>query len=111
MTDSDKPEVVAYRLHALEAKVDTLSTKFDALTVLVQKNLCPQPGACLQIVETVRRLEEIMREHETQLQDLRMKAAQAQASLKTFVAMASAGGTVAGTLIGLLVQWFSKGTS
>jgi hypothetical protein len=102
------PQVVAWRLTALEGKVDSLSAKVDALAAMVQKNLCPQPGACLTVIEGMKRLEAIVQTHEQQLQEVRLTMAKAGASVRTIIAIAGTSGSVLGVGISLLVQWLTK---
>ncbi len=106
--DINDPKVIAYRLHALESKVDSITSKLDSLSLLVTKNLCPNPGACLTVMEGMNRLEAIVQKHETDLQDLKLTMARASASFKTVGIIAGGAGSVFGVVVSAVVSWFTK---
>lgn len=86
--DKDSPQLIAYRLElqekalgAVEAKVDSLHTKFDSFKTDVATKLCPQPGACLQLIDIADRLEKA---HEATIARVE-KLEQAGTETKSFV--------------------------
>lgn len=103
----DDPSVIAWRLGALETKVDQLSAKLDALTETVGKSICPSPGSCVGLLDALKRLESVVGMHETQILDVRMKMEKAGASIRTIVIIAGGAGSVLGVIGSLLVKWVS----
>ena len=107
-SDENNPEVVSWRLSAMEAKVDTLTEKVDALRELVQRNQCPHPGACVAALEGIKRLETIVEKHEVALQAVRTDIATAKAGARALSAGAVALGSVIGAIASLVLQFVSK---
>ena len=109
MTDDiNDPKVIAYRLKTLEAKVDSVTAKLDSLSFLVTKNLCPNPGACVAMTDTIVRLEAIVRQHENDIQEVKLAMARAAASFRTIGVIAGGAGSALGFAISALVSWLTK---
>ena len=67
-TDTEeKPEVVAYRVKIIEAKIDTLAEKFDRFHLEVSSKMCPSPGSCVQLSQVVDRLDKAREEDRQRL--------------------------------------------
>lgn len=75
-TDTEeKPEVVAYRVKVIEAKIDTLAEKFDRFHLEVSSRLCSAPGSCVQLSGVVDRLDKAREEDRQRL--IRLEEGQA----------------------------------
>jgi hypothetical protein len=106
--DEKNPEVVAWRLSAMESKVDALTEKIDSLREIVTKNVCSQPGACVSLMDGLRRLESLVTKHEQDLQAVRLDIEKAKAGAKALTSGAVAIGSVLGAVASLVVQWVVK---
>jgi hypothetical protein len=106
--DEKNPEVVAWRLSAMEGKVDVLTEKVDDLRELVTKNVCSQPSACVPLMDGLRRLESVVTKHEQELQGVRIDIEKAKAGAKVLTSGAVAIGSVLGAGASLIVQWVVK---
>lgn len=97
-TDPEDPRLVAYRLGALEKKVDDLHLKFDSFRDSVAGKLCPNPGACVQLQHIVERLDGQQEKQEARLIDVEKEQREAKSFIKGAVFIAGAVGSVIGLI-------------
>ena len=90
MTDdpNSKPEVVAWRLTALEQKVDSLHVKLDSYRETSAKSMCPQPGLCFGLKEACERLERVSSRHEKEIGDFKTEFAAAKGGARVLIGVA-----------------------
>lgn len=127
-SNSDDPKVVAHRVTALEKLVSEfvheekdrakrIDEKLDALNALLRSAICPQPGACVQLADAVKRLERVVSTQQEQIQAIKIENAASAAahmtamkaaaiSAKSLLVLASASGSAVALVASLLVQWF-----
>jgi hypothetical protein len=106
--DTNDPKVIAWRLSALESKVDALTTKLDSLSLLVTKSLCSNPNSCVVLLESMNKLEEVVKKHEEDIQGIKIQIEKTIAGAKVASAIALGLGSVVGAVISLVVQVYVK---
>lgn len=77
-SDIDNPAIVAYRMTILEGKVDKLHEKFDLFQAQVTGRMCPNPGACIQLLDGVTRMEKLQESHASRLLESEKKQSDLQ---------------------------------
>ena len=102
------PDVVAYRVEAIETKVTAINIKLDELRDLVMQSACPQPGACIGLGDSLKRLESIVEKHENAIQEVRTDITSAKAGAKAISSTAAAVGACIGAVASLVIQYLQK---
>lgn len=106
--DPNDPNVLVHRLATMEQTVLRFDKKMDDLAELVRKNLCPQPGACVPLMDAMKRLEGVVGLHEDRIQKINLRMAEAQGSIRTAIFLATAIGSGIGVAAGVVVQILIK---
>jgi uncharacterized coiled-coil protein SlyX len=107
--DSEEdPKVLAWRMSALEKKVDAQTATLEEVKEILLSKACPAPGACVPLVERTAKIEETIEEHGEMIRDFQLSFAKATGSLKTITAIAGASGSVIGLLVSVIAQAFFR---
>lgn len=107
--DQNKPEVIAWRMQAVEDRLASIDEKLDGLLQIVAKSQCPSPGSCISLSGEVDKITKRIEKTDAEVTHIREEIIAARASVKALMFSGSLAGSVMGAAAGLLVQYLGGG--
>ncbi len=110
-TLEEKARAQAEIIHTLTGKLDLIAagvSRLETASALAVARACPAPGKCLELAESIARMQIEAETTKGGLKELQTAAAEARGGWKVLALVAGAAGAI-GSLFGWAMDHFSKG--